>query len=510
MGVSNTQGGVSYTGFENLSEELNALVYPPLYDPASTTCYLFRHPATLATHRYINQLECYIPLETIQGDNTTWYYGTFFGTRASSTMVKSISDLCLAKIALCVPHTSLSKSGTWVTSPGSIATGAYTTAGAAYSSTAGDTISGSVTGSIIGLQTYMTTVNGYGIVSIDGDYTRATRLPLFTAADEAAGRCRASDVGKRYFCSYATTQVNEWICLADDLTYGSHTIVVEVTGTKPAAASSTRCYIERFYGVTTGQTPGSAEVYFVPVYWIKHLTNISAQCYVPQWAPSGSSNYQFLGENHSDNSTQSLETEVSWEIRVNGVDQTAIATGAFVSGSAIVIKHSTTLAHADSLVTPVMTKDRIYSMMAGRQHPLMVDISITYNAAGTMQIEYPGMLTIGDYTCRDVIMVKQEEFTTFDIVGNEVPVPTGNTGTVTTYKGINKTLRAFGPRLEGWVQLIESSPNYELYTSSNGSLQDSTTLNQDKVYLITDNKTTYINSGTVRRFVLGYGARKIY
>ena len=71
------------------------------------------------------------------------------------------------------------------------------------------------------------------------------------------------------------------------------------------------------------------------------------------------------------------------------------------------MRHVTTLAHADSLVTNVATKTRTYTMVAGRPHPLMLDVDITYSAAGKMQVEYAGMLVVGNYASLDVVSVRQ-------------------------------------------------------------------------------------------------------
>ena len=44
---------------QHLGAEIEAIGgrKPAPYTPHSTTCYLFRHPATLSTHRYLNEYE---------------------------------------------------------------------------------------------------------------------------------------------------------------------------------------------------------------------------------------------------------------------------------------------------------------------------------------------------------------------------------------------------------------------------------------------------------------------
>ena len=75
-------------------------------------------------------------------------------------------------------------------------------------------------GPIVAVRSFNTTNGGFGIVSIDGDFTRATRLPAFTDADYAGGLCRSTDVGKRYICGYSAAPQSECVTIADDLTAG--------------------------------------------------------------------------------------------------------------------------------------------------------------------------------------------------------------------------------------------------------------------------------------------------
>lgn len=63
-------------------------------------------------------------------------------------------------------------------------------------------------------------------------------------------------------------------------------------------------------------------------------------------APVGSSDYQFMGENHSDNSAQSKETTTgAFTVYVGDVDQTALATGTWASDSTITIRHRAPVCH---------------------------------------------------------------------------------------------------------------------------------------------------------------------
>ena len=125
-------------------------------------------------------------------------------------------------------------------------------------------------------------------------------------ADYVAGRCRQATSETGYFSSYATAAINEFICLADDLPAGNHTIPDQATGLKPSASSAARCYVERIYGFSTGYAVGDSGFTLSRCYGSIICRRYRRFCYVPQWAPVGSTNYQFMGANHSDNSTQSL------------------------------------------------------------------------------------------------------------------------------------------------------------------------------------------------------------
>lgn len=481
----------------------------PTRDPGSVTCYLFAHPATQASHKQLGQREIFVPQHVDPIDGVQWYYGTCFGTKAAAQMVPSICDTGLYKPALHVFHPSLTKVGTWVTGPTSISVGAFTSAGGSYSVTAGDTISGAVSGRAIGIRWYATTNGGFGLVAIDGDYTRATLLPAFTHADYQAGLCRFDDIGKRYICTYYTASWNDATVIADDLAPGSHTITVQATGTKPTASSAARCYVEAFFGVGGGSL-GSANVYAVPMHYVCHLGTVTAQCYVPQGAPVGSSDYQFMGENHSDNSSQSKETTSgAFTVYVGDVDQTSLATGAWASDSTITIRHTTTLAHKADLVTPVATKERIYTFMAGRKHPAMCDIKVTWSSAFVLEIEYAAMLTIGALSVAPAVGVRNLDFTEGEVARQTFPLLDTNDGAVYYYRGDDRKVFARGQKVEAWAAVLAESAGCGMHSAHAGAYQDRSSAGEEKLYCITSNGTQHIPAGTVRQFLVGWGARRI-
>ena len=468
--------------------------------PTSVTCYLFSHPTTLATSRQVGERQIYVPLDD------GFYYGMFIGTKVSAQMVPSISDICIAKPGLHKWHGSCTKSGTWTTSPAGVSTGAFQATGCVYSATAGETISVSVSGSIVAIRSFNTTNGGFGVVSIDGDFTRATKLPAFTAADYAGGLCRSTDVGKRYICGYSAAPQSECVTIADDLTAGAHTILIEATGTKPAASSATRCYVEGIASVD-GSSIGTADVHMIPVNYILHQTGISAQCYVPYWAPVGSSDFQYMGENHSDN-TNSKETTTSLTVYVDGTDQTALATGTYASGGSVTIRHVSTLAHKAAIGTPVATKSRVYTFAPGRKHPAMCDITITWSSDGLLNIEYPVMLTVGEMVINPALTMQRTQFHTGEIAGNIFSLSDANADAVTYFRGAGSRLFCYGDRLIAWAAIEGGTPGKSIFSSMAGSYQDRTT-KDEKLYLISSYGTQFVPNGEVRRFLVGWGARRI-
>lgn len=468
--------------------------------PSTVTSYLFVHPTTLATSRQVGERQIYVPLDD------GFYYGMFIGTKVNTHMVPSISDICIAKPGLHKWHGACTKVGTWTTSPAGVSTGAFQDTGNSYSVTAGDTISVSVTGSIVAIRSFNTTNGGFGVVSIDGDFTRATRLPAFTADDYAGGFCRASDVGKRYICGFSTAPQSECAVIADDLSFGAHTILVEATGTKPTASSAARCQVEGIASVNGGNI-GTADVHMIPVNYVLHETSISAQCYVPRWAPVGSSDYQFMGENHSDN-TNSKETTTSLTVYVDGTDQTALATGTYASGGSVTIRHVSTLAHKAAIGTPVATKSRVYTFAPGRKHPAMCDITITWSSDGLLNIEYPVMLTVGEMVINPALTIQRTQFHTGEIAGNVFALSDANADGVTYFRGAGSRLFCYGDRLIAWAAMEGGTPGKHIYSSQAGSYQDRTT-KDEKLYLISSYGTQFVPSGEVRRFLVGWGAKRI-
>ena len=496
---------------EVLADLKDNYVYPPrdvpVETPGSAYSYLFAHPATLAGHKQLGQIEVYVPLQKDPTDGIQWYYGTCLGTKAAAHMVPSICDTGLYKPALHSYHTAMTKTGSWATSPANVAEGAFTANGAASSSTAGDTISGTVSGRAIGVRWFATTDGGFAVVSIDGDYTRATRLPEFTQADYLSGACRESDVGKRYLCTYYPAPWNDASVIADDLAPGNHTIVIQSTGKRPGASSGTKVYIEAIFGVGGGAL-GAFKVFAVPIRYVCHLSAVSAQCYVAQWAPAGTTSFEWLGENHSDNSN-SLEETADFVVLVEQIDKTALTKGTFASGTTVTVRHTTTLAHASDLGSAVANKTRTYTFKSGRKHPAMCAVKIEWLADGVLEIEYAAMLTVGSMIVAPELGACNWDFTTGEISRNEFPFLAIDDGAIYQYRGDDCKVFARGEQVEAWAAVIEQSAGNQMYSSYAGSYQDRTATNEEKLYCITSSGRQSIPAGTVREFVVGWGARRI-
>lgn len=482
---------------ETLGPELSAAGIPAPLSPASWSAdsYLFAWPSVSGNAR-TGERQCYVPTS-----NPGWFFGVFHSSRSSANKAESITDTCLAKSALHIPHGSCSKTGAWTTTTnGATFKGDY-----AWSTSAGATLSTTVSGSVVGVLNTATTNGGYGVVAIDGDYTRANRLPSFTDNDYAAGLCRQSDIGKRYFSSYGPAQYDDHIVFADDLDAGAHVVLIEATGTKPAASSSQRCYVQHVWACDN-QTVGDAGVYLVPVHYISHNTTLwSAHLPVIRWAPSGSSDYQFLGENHADG-VASKEVTTDLSVFVDAGDQTALAKGSFASGSIITINHTTTLAHKSDLSTVVATKRRKYTFAANRALPLMCDVSFTWSASGAANIEYPVMLHLGRIGNSTLLMVNTE-FDSANLGGFAMNFPTAHDDAIISVPTRSRAMTARGERLIAWAEVVAEIPERGQLLTDHGMRHQSRSTNDDKLYVVSAaGEQPIYTSGDVQRWIIGLGA----
>lgn len=420
-------------------------------------CTVWRYPLS-STAPLDNSYWTYVPIN-LTGDFA--YYGT-----GNFSSAPNMSRFGVGRIGTQLWNTSgtgVTKVGTWTAST---PTGAY--AANTYSLTAGETIEFAVTGHTLVSRNTTSTNAGYAIVAIDGDFTLANRLPLFTAADLASSLCRAGDVGKRYINTYnAGVYADYHILLADNLTDTAHTVKFEVTGTKPAASSAARAYIGGVIGcsasdaaqaingtrvvahiipvndahgaggsamlltpeiekagavfvantassttvtissvtsgtVAVGQTisgagiPANATIASFGTFTVVAGTgtiiiSAAATATATGVTITGNGQYEFLGDVHG------AETGESFKLYVDGVDQTALAAGAYLSGECITIETAATVANTDATGTPVMRKriNATYNATYSR-YPAVFSFKADWLVAKRCRYAYPMMLPMGE------------------------------------------------------------------------------------------------------------------
>ena len=431
----------------------------PAPNPPGSTCYLFAYPGTGSTPRN-GERQIHVPI-----DGGAYFTAHYSDKNMSSYSVPHLTELAISRPALHVLAASLTKTGSWTSTTNAASFhNAY-----AYSVTSGDTISGSVSGPEVWAQLFWSTNGGYAVVAIDGDYTRANRLPKVTQADVDAGLFRAGDVGKAYVCCYAGVSNDDAVILADNLAAGAHTVTIEATGTKPSASSAARVYVESFAG-TTASVPPTADVHFCPLYYIAHGkdSSYSALEWVPKFAPSGSSDYQSIGSVYANNAS-SKETSVSLSILVDGVDKSSLAAGSYATGALIYIAQVSDVAHKANLATVVLRKTRTYSAMTGRPLPVMCKVDAAWQAAGTINYSYPVMLPLGYFEPASRI-VKQDLFTQIGIGSRTLSAPAAHNNTTYAAGSELRRIMAIGAKVQAWADLVASAPDLSALYAGGGTV----------------------------------------
>jgi hypothetical protein len=343
--------------------------------------YLWRHFAT--TGPRANEYEVFVPF----GCSGRYAVFSFRDYRANGVMnMGRIKEGIVGAHQL---HGAATKAGTWTTSTQAEALGGNI----AWSATANDTITLAATGHTLILRGAAITNAGFALVSIDDSWTAANRLPTVTQADVDAGYFVADDLGKRYLSGYTNTGAlyDEHFPIAEGLTNGPHTVVVRVTGTKLAASSAARVYISGLSGATGYAVPGTSGTsmcYTRKVSDQGGTTTFSALGVAPEYTPDGFVNYQFIGENH-DQETQSVGT---W--KVDGATVTPTA-DSYTRGTTVALDRTTALTHASTGATVVAAKVATYSFTSGRDYPARLAYTLTWSNAGSVRAGYHGMLHVG-------------------------------------------------------------------------------------------------------------------
>lgn len=381
--------------------QLLTLAPPAVLDE---TCYLWRNFAT--TGARANEYEIYVPFAE----------GRFGVYSFRDHIAASGGCIYFGRMKEGVPVINLPSNDAAVTKAGSWSASANA---AAYNGTslrsnaAGDTMTATVTGHTLILRAFTTTNGGFGTVSIDGSFTAATRLPAFTQADVDAGYCASGDIGKRYCQFYSIVYEDEHFVLAEGLSDAAHTVQIRVQGTKLAASSDTRVYVAGFAGATAGTkvTDVNASMgYTREITNLRTASNFSAMDLVPEYTPNGFTNYQFLGNNHGN------ETLAAQQFLVDGV-VSAPASGAYVAGSVIKSELSTNLTHPDTGATVVAAKRSNFVARADRAAQLSCRYRLQYKNAGTNRAAYFGMMHVGTHTYGGTNTLQQTEFNRF-LVGD--------------------------------------------------------------------------------------------
>lgn len=284
----------------------------------------------------------------------------------------------------------VTKTGSWATSAATYSPSGSVT----QSSTAGDSVEFAVSGHTLIHRTMSTTNGGYSIVAIDGDYAKANRLPSFTQADADAGRCRSTDVGKKYISSYGIGAFpDQHMPLAEGLTDGAHVVRFEATGTKPAASSAARSYIGGIVAASATDTASDLALNTRMIGYVDQLMDVlngtSAMIFTPEVEKSVAGTFEFLGEVHGGETLESLA------ITVDGTDQTSMAIGTMVGGYTIKVDRVSTIANTDATGTAVCRKYMSLVASAFAENPFTVTWKAKWLVAKRVLNSFPAMLPVG-------------------------------------------------------------------------------------------------------------------
>ena len=322
------------------------------------------------------------------------YFSTFaigkFTTSVNTS--RHLGRMMLGCIGTYVSHTAATKAGTWLLSNFD-----YTVGGnQAYSQTAGDTITFNIIGHTIVGRLSLITNGGFAIVGIDGDFTKANSLPSFTHDDFVAGRCRESDIGKKYIetGSIGDNVPDYHYVLADNLIDTTHTVTFEATGTKGSYSGGTRAYIGGIVGCSAsdiGSSPNGTTKVISHVEIVQDfaMQGSSAMTYTPEIEKTVANTWEFLGEVHSG------ETDLDFIVEVDGINQTALANGAYVSGAVVKFIKVTTIANTDAEAIPVAKKRQNIVFSAYQDVNCTVGWECEWLVNKRVRSSYPLMLPIG-------------------------------------------------------------------------------------------------------------------
>jgi hypothetical protein len=354
-----------------------------------TTVYLWRH-FSIGSSAYANTYQMQVPI----GGNR---YACF---DFKDMLNNGVINFCRIREGIAVSNLrhnaiGVQKVGSWglTSPPNNLAYGGSL----ARSTTAGDTISATVTGHTLLLRTARAPDGGYGLVAIDGDFTKANRLPVVTQALIDAGKFAPHDLGKRYLDFYSFSyRYDEHIPLAEKLSDAPHIIAIKVTNTARSenTQSEKRVYVAAFAAASAATRltdPGASMGYIREIHNL--FDNFSATTNVIKFAPESTPGQpQYLGDSHGIDSPQN---ELPLSEAVFSIDDVPVSLepGAFVSGSEIRLERATVLNHPNQ--ANVADKRVVYTARADRPMQLQADVTLTFHQPGTLHEAYWGMLPVG-------------------------------------------------------------------------------------------------------------------
>lgn len=351
--------------------------------PLDETVYLWRNFATTGARS--NEHEVYVPMHG--GRYAVYTFKDYIASSGGALYFGRMKE-GLPVVNLASNDASVTKVGTWAAS----ANAAAYNGTSLQSSTAGDTMTATVTGHTLILRAFVTTNGGFGTVAIDGDFTAANRLPAVTQTEVDAGYFASGDIGKRYIeCYSANVYEDEHFVLAEGLSDAAHTVQVRVQGTKRAASTATRVYVAGFASATAGTKVTDANA---SMGYVRDVTNLrsgntfSKMTLAPEFSPTGFTNYQYMGGNHGN------ETLVSQQFLVDNV-VSAPAAGVYVSGREVQSLLVSNLTHPSTGATVVAAKRGNYVARGDRDGTLAYRFQLVWKNAGTARNSYYGMLHLG-------------------------------------------------------------------------------------------------------------------
>ena len=317
-------------------------------------------------------------------------WGNYWGL---STTPQTMGRMWLGRIGTWTPYTSATNSGaSWSARTNGLAyAGVYQIANVAGNTC---TFTG-IVGSTLVYRGVAFSNGGNILVSIDGSYTAANRLPVFTAADYAASRCRSTDVGKTYINTLSASTVGIYdVPMADGLTDAAHTIVFECVGLNYAGASgdSARAHVGGVIGCSASDvsgSPGTASRAIAHVEAVCDITNGSLDfIQVPEVQNNAANAYEFLGGPHAG------ETEVSFTVNADGVSQSGLGTGAWTSASVVRVTLVSTMASTDLTGTVAINKTVDAAYSGNGIWPMIAKSKFTFAVAKLVRYNYPALMPL--------------------------------------------------------------------------------------------------------------------